>query len=118
MSIVYKPSSKEVSIQVVEAGTPTTEYPTNITILECPTQVTVGQAFTVKFRLTYIIPHRGEYPLGSAPVNIYVDGAYVLTATTASDGTATVGLTINAAGTHTIKIAFEGMGGGGPITPL
>jgi hypothetical protein len=115
MSIVYKPSSKEVTIQAIAVSI---EYPTNITILEYPTQVTVGQAFTVKFRLTYIVPNKGEYPLGSAPVNIYVDGAYVLTATTASDGTATVGLTINAVGTHTIKIAFEGMGGGGPITPL
>ena len=115
MSIVYKPSSKEVTIQAIAVSI---EYPTNITILECPTQVAVGQAFTVKFRLTYVVPNRGEYPLGSAPVKVYVDGAYVLTATTASDGTATVGLTINVAGTHTIKIAFEGMGGGGPITPL
>jgi len=114
MSIAYKPSSKEVSITAVA---PTIEYPTNITVWEYPTQVTVGKAFTIKFKLTYVVPNRGEYPLASAPVNIYVDGVYVLTATTASDGTATVGLTIKTAGTHTVKIAFEGMSGGGPISP-
>jgi hypothetical protein len=105
VSIVYKPSSKEVTIQAIAVSI---EYPTNITILEYPTTVYVGEAFGIRFRLTYVVPGRGEYPLGGVFVKVYVNDQYRLSVLTASDGTGTASMVLDAPGTYKIKLVFEG----------
>ena len=96
MSIVYKPSSKEVTIQAIAVS------------IEYPTTVYVGEAFGIRFRLTYVVPNRGEYPLGGVFVKVYVNDQYRLSVLTASDGTGTASMVLDAPGTYKIKLVFEG----------
>ena len=88
-------------------------FPTKIADFSVPSQVVKGQPFKVSGKLMYARSSPSDLqPLPNMGVDIYVDNRLVKHVTTKSDGSFSAEITINTAGTHTVKAVFKGYGRG------